>query len=119
MKLKSIFISFLVISCLFTISISAQTTINEEVTALIKKKRKFNKEKGYGFRIQLYYGLVETNAKIELQKFKLEFPFIKTHIDFINPEWKSSVGDYKTRLMADKILNDIKLKFPSAIVVPR
>lgn len=118
MKLKSIFISFLVISCLFTVSISAQTTINEEVTALIKKKRKFNKEKGYGFRIQLDNGF-ETVIKTTQSKFKLAFPLMKTYILFVSPEWKVQVGDYKTRLEADKILNDIKLKFPSAIVVPR
>jgi hypothetical protein len=119
MKLKSIFTHFLVVICLGTLSISAQTTASEEVNSLITKKRKFNKENGYGFRIQLFYGS-ETNAKTELKSFKIKFPSIKTYIDYSNPPyWKSLVGDYKTRLQADKILNDIKIKFPSAIVVPR
>lgn len=118
MNIRLIFSCIILVLCFNTTTINAQTTVDENVTSLIKKKRAFNKENGYGFRIQLYYGL-ETKAKTELKKFKLEFPQIKTHIDFINPEWKSQVGDYKTRLEADKALNEIKLKFPSAIVVPR
>ena len=119
MKLKSIFTHFLVIICLGTLSVNSQTTVNEDVSSLITKKRKFNKENGYGFRIQLFYGS-ETNAKTELELFSLKFPSIKTYIDYSNPPyWKSLVGDYKTRLQADKILNEIKMRFPSAIVVPR
>ncbi len=119
MKLRSIFISLFIVSCVSTISISAQTTVDTDVTALLKKKRSYNKKKGFGFRIQLYYG-VETKARIELKKFNIEFPHIKTHIDYSNPpDWKSLVGSFKTRLEADKVLNEIKTKFPSAIVVPR
>ncbi len=118
MKIKIIFSCFLFVFYLNIKNTKAQTTMNEEVKSLIQKKREYNKENGYGFRIQLYYGL-EVTAKTELKKFKLEFPEIKTHIDFVNPEWKSQVGDYKTRLEADKALNEIKKKFPAAIVVPR
>tara|TARA_B110001454_G_scaffold202938_1_gene210428 strand:- start:396 stop:695 length:300 start_codon:yes stop_codon:yes gene_type:complete len=97
----------------------AQTTIDSDVVSLIKKKRSHNKEKGYGYRIQLFYG-TETKARTELKAFSIAHPEIKTYIDYSNPPyWKSLVGDYKTRLEADKILNTIKTKFPSAIVVPR
>ena len=118
MKLRSFFIRFLFIFCIGSIGVSAQTTIDNNVTSLIKKKRAYNKKNGFGFRIQLDNGL-ETAIKTTKSKFSLEFPTMKTYILFDSPEWKVQVGDYKTRLEADKILNDIKLKFPSAIVVPR
>ena len=118
MKLRSIFISFLFVFCIGLLSVSAQTTVDKDVTSLIKKKRAYNKKNGFGFRIQLDNGL-ETAIKTTKSKFNLEFPTMKTYILFESPEWKVQVGDYKTRLEADKILNNIKLKFPSAIVVPR
>ena len=118
MKSRTIFISFLVLFLASITTVNAQTTKSKEVSALIKKKRAYNKENGYGFRIQLDNGF-ETAIKTTESKFKIEFPLIKTYIIFESPEWKAQVGDYKTRLEADKILNEIKVKFPSAIVVPR
>jgi len=118
MKLRSIFIPILFIFCASNLSISAQTIVNEDITALIQKKREFNKKNGFGFRIQLDNGL-ETAIKTTKSKFELEFPTMKTYILFESPDWKVQVGDYKTRLKADKVLNDIKKKFPTAIVVPR
>jgi hypothetical protein len=118
MKNKRILIYFLVVLFGGILSSNAQTTTSEEVKSLIKKKRAFNKKNGYGFRIQLDNGL-ETPVKTTQEKFKLEFPEIKTYILFESPEWKVQVGDYKTRIEADKNLRDIKRKFPAAIVVPR
>ena len=59
-----------IISCLFFVSFLTSQTIYSQsikpdsvlINELISKKRSFNKEFGYGFRIQLYNGL-ETEAK--------------------------------------------------------
>ena len=92
---------------------SDNTLINE----LISKKRSFNKEFSYGFRIQLYNGF-ETEAKKTRAKFKIDFPEIKTFIVYRQPEWKIQVGFYKTKLEADKALLELKRKYESAIVIP-
>ncbi len=119
MRLPSIYLFLATAFCTITIPTTAQTEMDSDVVSLIKKKRAYNKKEGYGFRIQLFYG-TETKARTELKAFSLAYPEIKTHIDYSNPPyWKSLVGDYKTQLEADKILNTIKTKFPSAIVVPR
>ena len=118
MKLKSVFTCLLFICFSGLYSTTAQTSMNNEVASLIKKKRAYNKENGFGFRIQLDNGF-ETAIKTTRSKFKLEFPKMKTYILFESPDWKVQVGDYKTRLEADKVLNEIKIKFPAAIVVPR
>jgi hypothetical protein len=119
MNVKSIFISFLLTVTIGLLNVNGQTTTSNEVKSLIKKKIQYNKKNGYGFRIQLFYGS-EVKAKTELKSFNIQFPNIKTYIDYSSPpNWKSLVGDYKTKLEADKILNNIKLKFSSAIVVPR
>ena len=118
MKIKLILSSFLIVVFFNINSISAQTTMNDEVKSLVKKKIKYNKDNGYGFRIQLDNGF-ETTIKTTQSKFKIEFPEVKTYIIFESPEWKVQVGDFKTRLEADKAVNQFKRKFPSAIVVPR
>lgn len=117
-NIKSVFVPFLFTIILGITSVSGQTTTSEEVKSLINKKIEYNKKNGYGFRIQLESGQ-ETAIKTTQSKFESEFPAIKTHILFESPEWKVQVGDYKTRLEADRVLNEIKVKFTSAIIVPR
>ena len=92
---------------------SDNTLINE----LISKKRSFNKEFSYGFRIQLYNG-IETVARKTMRKFNYDFPEIKTHLIYRQPEWKIQVGFYKTKLEADRALLNFKRKYQSAIVIP-
>ena len=92
---------------------SDNTLINE----LISKKRSFNKEFSYGFRIQLYNG-IETVARKTMMKFNYDFPEIKTHLIYRQPEWKIQVGFYNTMLEADRALLNFKRKYKSAIVIP-
>ena len=92
---------------------SDNTLINE----LISKKRSFNKEFSYGFRIQLYNG-IETVARKTMRKFNYDFPEIKTHLIYRQPEWKIQVGFYNTKLEADRALLNFKRKYKSAIVIP-
>jgi len=114
-----------IISCLFFVSFLTSQTIYSQsikpdsvlINELISKKRSFNKEFGYGFRIQLYNGL-ETEAKKTETKFKIDFPEIKTYLLYRQPEWKIQVGFYKTKLEADRALLDLKRKYGSAIVIP-
>ncbi len=94
-----------------------QKSDNQLINELIEKKKEFNKEFGFGYRIQLYNGF-EVEAKKTREKFRLEFPEIKTYIVYRQPEWKIQVGTYKTKLEADRALLNIKKEFGGAIVVP-
>lgn len=115
-----IFFSFLfVISLAATTEVSAQnnTKTNPEIKRLIAKKRAFNKSYGYGFRVQIYYGN-ETQARTILKKFKLEFPEVYSDLKYEKPDWKVKVGNYKTKLEADKAILLFSEEFPDLIVVP-
>lgn len=118
MKTHTLLLIFFLTIGFGTLQSKAQIVKNEKVTDLIKKKRDFNKENGIGFRIQLTNGF-ETSIKKTNSLFKIEYPTIKTYILFESPDWKVQVGNYKTRLEADKALNQFKKKFPESIVVPR
>ena len=92
-------------------------TDNQLINELVSKKKSFNKEFGYGYRIQLYNGF-EVEAKKTRAKFRLDFPEIQTYLIYRQPEWKIQVGVYKTKLEADRALLTIKKKHESAIVIP-
>ena len=92
-------------------------TDNKSINSLIEKKREYNKHYKTGFRIQLYNGL-EKRAKSLKHRFEIEFPGIYTKLSYKQPDWKIQVGNYKTRLQADRALVKIKEEFAGAIVVP-
>lgn len=109
-----LFLGFLTTQTVFCQSEKSDTML---VNELISKKRSFNKEFSYGFRIQLYNGF-EVEARKISAKFKLDFPDTKTHLIYRQPEWKIQVGFYKTKLEADRGLLNFKRKYQSAIVIP-
>ena len=89
----------------------------ELIVRLISKKRAFNKEYGYGYRIQLYNGS-ELQARRIYKTISKAYPKTKTYILYKQPEWKTQIGHYKTKLEADSAILQFKPKYPSAIVVP-
>ncbi len=93
-----------------------QNTITKEVSQLISKKRAYNKENGYTYTIQLYNGS-EKKAKNIKNKFSKIYYWVKTKIEYDAPDWKIFVGQYQTKLEADRALNKYRDKFTSAIIV--
>lgn len=119
MKKGHIFTSiFLLLFCGVFAGFSQQNSAQSDtIQKFIQKKRAYNKKYGYGYRIQLYNGF-ETEAKKTRAKFRIKFPDVKTYIVYKSPEWKIQVGNYKTKLEADRALLAVKDDFYGAIVVP-
>ena len=90
---------------------------SEKIDAVLAKKRAYKKEnpEGKGFKIQLYNG-DETNAYRIQKEYELEFEN-DAELTYETPEWKVRVGNYLTRLEADRALLEIKLKFTVSIVL--
>lgn len=119
MKNSIILFLFLAFGFLTITESNAQNNTNasESVHKLIAKKRAFNKKYGYGYRIQLYYGN-ETKARSTQSKFNVLFPLIYTKLVYNQPYWKVLVGNYKTKLEADKALMSFSEKFSGLIAIP-
>jgi len=119
MKNKIMVLPFLFV--LFTVSYSSfsQNKTNETaaIKSLISKKRSFNNTYGFGYRIQLYNGN-EQKARSYNAQFKIEFPGNPSKLVYNAPEWKVQVGNYKTKLEADKDLVIFQEKFSAIIVIP-
>lgn len=99
-------------------NISAQNNTNSspQIKNLIAKKRAFNKDVGFGYRIQIFYG-EENNARNSLNRFASAFPEVYTKLTYDQPYWKVQVGNYKTKLEADKALINFSNQFSGLIVI--
>tara|TARA_B110001454_G_scaffold126915_1_gene118369 strand:- start:484 stop:852 length:369 start_codon:yes stop_codon:yes gene_type:complete len=119
--MKSTYISLLFLIVLLTTSYSgySQNTTNKskEIESIISKKRSFNNTFGFGYRIQLYNGSEQKARKFKAL-FNIEFPGNFSKLVYNAPEWKVQVGNYKTKLEADKYLIKFQEKFSGIIVVP-
>ena len=93
-------------------------TEEEKINDLIEQKRDYNRKNNNStvYKIQLYNGNEQEAYKIK-QDFQAIYPEYTTEIIYNAPEWKTHVGQYKTRLDADKVLIIIKEKFAGAIVL--
>ena len=113
---RILFTAFLTLFLSITNSYSQSE--NEKIDNLIEQKRTFNKnnKSSIVYKIQLYNGNETQAYKIKLN-FNTTFPEYKTKIVYKSPEWKTQVGNFNTRLEADRILNIIKEKFTGAIVL--
>ncbi|MFY0602791.1 MAG: SPOR domain-containing protein [Flavobacteriaceae bacterium] len=114
-------LSTIIITLFFSVILAghSQSNVpqNDTLKKFIQKKRVYNKKYGFGYRIQLYNGF-ETEAKKTRAKFRIKYPDIKTYVIYKSPEWKIQIGNYKTKLEADRALIAIKNNFYGAIVVP-
>ena len=88
------------------------------VNELVAQKMEYNKtvDSYPGFKIQIYYGSEKECYEIK-DEFRAMYPDIPTSIVFSTPQWKLQVGNYRTRLEADKSILAIKKEYPSAIVL--
>lgn len=114
---KAVFFFFIFLTINTTIIAQNKTHSSEEVAKLIAKKRAFNKEYGFGYSIQLYYG-DETKARELKDKFALLFPKILIKLDYEQPYWKVLIGKYKTKLEADRAMLIYSKEFSGLIVIP-
>ena len=90
----------------------------DKIEDLISQKRNYNQQNKNTvvFKIQLYNGTESEAYKIR-SNFRSAFPEFKTTIIYKQPEWKTQVGNFETKLEADRVLLLIKKKFSGAIVL--
>lgn len=92
---------------------------SEKIKTIIAKKKAYNRnlKEVKGYKIQLFNGSEQGAYRIR-DRFSSMFPKTNIKIKFFSPEWKVRVGNYKTRLEADRALLEIKEAFPGAIILP-
>lgn len=98
----------------------AKVTVDQDVRfeQLLNEKRKINSSITINdrYKIQIFNGDTE-NSKKTLIEFKKEFKNLDATIVFSTPLYKVWVGNFKTRIEAEKNLVLLKKKYPTAFLI--
>ena len=73
-----------------------------------------------GYRVRIFFDNKQDSrsaSETALRRFQAEFPGVSAYRSFTNPFFKVTVGDFRTRSEATKMLQAVKNIFPSAFVV--
>lgn len=102
-------------------TIKAQNvTVNEDpkFSQLLNEKRKVNTSitVNNSYKIQLFNGSSDASKKILIQ-FKKENKTYDATIVFSTPQYKVWVGNFKTRIEAERNLNILKKNYPNSIII--
>ena len=85
---------------------------------LLNEKRKINSSITINdrYKIQIFNGDSD-NSKKTLLDFKRENKYMDATIVFSTPLYKVWVGNFKTRIEAEKNLNNLRKKYPKAFLI--
>jgi len=85
---------------------------------LLAEKRKINSSITVNdrYKIQIFYG-ENDKARKALSDFRREFKLLDGTIIFESPTYKVWVGNFRTRVEAERQLADIRKKYPYALLI--
>jgi hypothetical protein len=103
-----------------TIADERNLVVNRRLDAMLDSMAFHNKNLKYvnGFRIQLYVGNDRKQADDTKVFVYTSYPEIFPYISFQQPLYKVKVGDFLTRLDAERYYRNMREVYPSAIIVP-
>lgn len=125
MRILSItkFILVVFTTVLYSAKIEAQTAkmnpkIEEKLDYLISEKQKINTSLAFKerYKIQIFSGESEKAKKTVIQ-FKQDFKDIDVTIIFNTPNYKVWVGNFKTRMEAERNFVEIKKKYKNTLLI--
>lgn len=128
-------ILLVIISVLLSVTTLAQTkgevivVKDPLIDSLIAKRLELNKARptttnpassaivsSMGYRVQIYYGSDRREVFSKQAQFKSEYPKLNTYITYKEPNYYLRVGDYRTRLEAQKFLNELRPNYPTLFI---
>jgi len=131
--MMKIYLSIIFLLCMkfsFAQSKGEVTVIKDPlIDSLIEKRIELNKKKptttnptstaivsDMGYRVQIFYGSDRREAFNEQSKFKAIYPKLRTYITYKEPNYYLRVGDFRTRMDAQRLLNELKANFPTLFI---
>jgi len=95
---------------------------DDKVDLLVSKHVQINQNrKGIdGYRIQIFFDSgnnSKTKAQSIYEGFKAKYPNVGAYLTFKSPNYKVRVGDFRTRLDAQRFLNEIINEYPNAWII--
>jgi len=98
---------------------SVLITKDKRLNELLDKQRKQNLEKQTmpGYRVQIYFGVNRPKASEVKLDFTSKYPEVPSYLSYQQPNFKVRVGDFVSRLEAQKFLKQLEGKYPTTFVV--
>jgi hypothetical protein len=69
-----------------------------------------------GYRVQIFSSTDRKAAYAEQANFKASNPNIRSYVSYTQPYYKLRVGDFRTRLEAEKLINKLKPKYQGLFI---
>lgn len=98
-------------------------TADAKIDSLLSKRHAMNREAARGsfisadgFRVQIFSGSERSNAYAEQARFKSLYPLVGTYMSYNQPNYKLRVGDFRTRMEAEKFMHALRPAFPSRFI---
>ncbi len=118
---NSIIFTTIIFVLLWTTTVQAQVTINEEIEITqamdVFKTLSSNEDQIEGWRIQI----INTDDRRQMEaaraKFAAQYPLLKMTWEHVQPYYQVKVGAYKEKLDLEAFLRELKPDFPRAIAV--
>lgn len=99
-----------------------QVIQDDRVDLLVSKHIQINQNRNgmEGYKIQIFFDSgnnSKTKAQSIYEGFKAKYPDVRVYLSFKSPNYKVRVGDFRTRLDAQRFLNDIIDEYPNAWII--
>ena len=112
-------LTFIILNSFSTVNAQSVTvTQDDNFEQLLNEKRRINSSITINnrYKIQIFNGNSESSKKA-LIDFKREFKNYDATIIFSTPAYKVIVGNFKTRIEAERNLNLVRKKYPNSILI--
>ncbi len=98
-----------------------QVKKDARINALVAKQSEVTppdtKTKIKGYRVQLYFDSDRGTINNARSRFIAQFPRVDTYVEYTAPNYYLKVGDFRTRLEAEKIKAAMTAEFPTSFVI--
>ncbi len=119
-------LSFVLLSLLYSITLKAQTgevqvIKDNRIDALVDKQSKVTppdiKPQIDGFRVQVFFDSDKSKINAARSQVIAKFPKTDTYITYNAPNFILKVGDFRTRLEAERVKAKLEAEFPTSFIV--
>ena len=70
----------------------------------------------FGYRVQIFYGSDRREVFSQQARFKSLYPKFNTYLVYKEPNYYVRVGDFRTRLEAQRLMSEIRPTFPTLFI---
>ncbi len=88
---------------------------DQKIKTLLDAYKSLNENADY-YRIQVGFGSFDKAQKIK-SEVEIDFPDLPSKIDFDSPTYRVRVGQFKNRLEAERKYNEVRQKYPDAMLL--